>query len=206
MIAGHFGFAAAVKSGQRQAPLWALMLAAVWLDIVFVPLFLAKIETITPVPGTVGTYGAGIIYADYTHSLLGALLLSAVFGLVTASAWGRRTGSVLGAVAFSHWMLDLITHRADMPLLPANYGGLPRLGFGLWRFPAASMAVELALVLAGSWLYWRAARAVAGAPLRGRANLAGVLSVTLRRSGAGARCYRPAGMIAATKFEPVSPR
>ena len=40
MIAGHFGLAAAVKSHERQAPLWALMLATVWLDIIFVPLFL----------------------------------------------------------------------------------------------------------------------------------------------------------------------
>ena len=73
MIAGHFGFAALVKSRERQAPLWALMLSTVWLDIVFVPLFLAGIETIELVPGTHGGYGAGIIHADYTHSLVGAL-------------------------------------------------------------------------------------------------------------------------------------
>jgi len=47
MIAGHFGLAAAVKSYARQAPLWALMLATVWLDVIFVPLFLMGIETIS---------------------------------------------------------------------------------------------------------------------------------------------------------------
>jgi hypothetical protein len=31
-------------------------------------------------------------------------------------------------------------------------------GFGLWSAPAASASVELALVIAGSLLYWRAAR------------------------------------------------
>jgi hypothetical protein len=63
-------------------------------------------------------------------------------------------------VSFSHWVLDLPVHRADMPLLPANAGGLPLLGFGLWRYPVVSILIELVLVLAGAWLYWRAARAV----------------------------------------------
>ncbi len=54
MIAGHFGFAALVKSRETQVPLWALMLATVWLDIVFVPLFVAGIESVEVVPGAHG--------------------------------------------------------------------------------------------------------------------------------------------------------
>ena len=166
MIAGHFGFAAMVKARERQAPLWALMLASVWLDVVFVPLYLTGIETIVRAAGTHGSYGAGIIHADYTHSLVGAALLAAVFGLVCAAPWGRRTGIVLGLVVFSHWVLDLVVHRADMPLLPGNVGNFARLGFGLWRYPAVAALVELALVVAGAWLYWRAARAVSRAAHR----------------------------------------
>jgi hypothetical protein len=177
MIAGHFGLAAAVKSYARQAPLWALMLATVWLDVIFVPLFLMGIETIQQVPGTQGGYGQSIIHADYTHSVIGALALAAIFGAVAAIWWGRRTGMVLGAVVFSHWVLDLVVHRTDMPILPANAASLPRLGFGLWRAPVAAMSVELLLVIAGAWLYWRAARAtVSSVPSRGmRAHLAGLL-------------------------------
>jgi len=161
MIAGHFGLAALVKSREHRVPLWALMLATVWLDILFVPLLLAGIEGISFVPGTKGGYGRGIIYADYTHSLAGALLLSAVFGVVFAIPWGKRCAIVLGLVAFSHWLLDLVVHRHDMPFLPNNYGHLQRLGIGLWRSPIASACVELALVIAGGGFYWRAARAVA---------------------------------------------
>lgn len=177
MIAGHFGFAAAVKSQKRRVPLWSLMLACVWLDVVFVPLFAAKIETIAVAPRTSG-YGSAIIHADYTHSLLGALVLSALFGLVAAIRWGRGTGTILAAVVFSHWLLDLVVHRADMPFLPANAGALSRMGFGLWRRPVSAMAVELALVLAGAYLYWQAARetAVAStASIQRRAHLAGFL-------------------------------
>ena len=76
----------------------------------------------------------------------------------------------------SHWALDLIVHRADMPILPGGGGALAQLGFGLWRYPAYSAALEFAIVAAGSLLYWRAARQIAGADakLMRRANLCGI--------------------------------
>lgn len=168
MIAGHFGFAAIVKSREPKVPLWSLMLATAWLDIVFIPLFVMKIETAKPVPGLPGGYGENIIYADYTHSLLGALALSAVFALIFGPLWGKRCAIVLGLVSFSHWMLDLIVHRHDMPLLPGNLGHLPRLGFGLWQFKTVSALVELLLVILGAWCYWRAASVVTTEAQRGR--------------------------------------
>ena len=167
MIAGHFGFAAIVKSRETRVPLWSLMLATAWLDIAFIPLFMAKIETFEPVAGLHGGYGQNLIYADYTHSLVGALLFSALFGLFFAR-WGKRCAIVLGFVSFSHWLLDLIVHRHDMPILPGNAGNLPRLGFGLWQIKSASIVAELLLVLLGALLYWRAADAVTTAAQRGR--------------------------------------
>ncbi|HZP19596.1 MAG TPA: hypothetical protein VFB16_05250 [Bauldia sp.] len=174
MIAGHFGFAAGVKARERPVPLWALMLATAWLDVVFVPLFLAGIETLEAAPDSpAGGYGGAIIHADYTHSLLGAIVLSAILGAGAGWLWGRRAAVVIGLVAFSHWVLDLIVHRSDLPILPGDAGNLGRLGFGLWRYPTASMVLELAIVLIGSALYWRAAREVAGAVRQTRADIAG---------------------------------
>jgi membrane-bound metal-dependent hydrolase YbcI (DUF457 family) len=151
------------------------MLATVWLDVVFVPLFLTGVEPIDPVPGTGGGYGQVVIHADYTHSLVGALVLAAAFGLVAALPWGRHVGAALGAVAFSHWLLDLPMHRADMPLWPHAGAGVPRLGFGLWRLPVASAGLELALVLVGTYVYWRAATDVVGAARRGADVAAGAM-------------------------------
>lgn len=176
MIAGHFGLAAAVKHREVQAPLWALMLATAWLDVVFIPLYATGVEWIEPAPDATGSYGGGIIHANYTHSLVGALALSALFGAAAGWAWGRRVAWVMGVVAFSHWVLDLLVHRSDLPILPGDIAGLPRLGFGLWRLPTVSLLVELALVLAGGWLYWRAARgavSAAGGRSFRRADLAG---------------------------------
>jgi len=160
VIAGHFGFAAGVKAKEQRVPLWALMLASQWLDVIFVPLFLLGVESLTPVPGTRGGYGDVIIHADYTHSLVGALALAALFAAIAALRWGRRRAIVLGAVVFSHWVLDLIVHRGDMAILPGDVGALPRLGFGLWRLPAASATLEFLLVVIGSYLYFQAARQV----------------------------------------------
>jgi membrane-bound metal-dependent hydrolase YbcI (DUF457 family) len=172
VIAGHFGFAAAVKAKERTTPLWALMLACVWLDVIFVPLFAAGIEKIVMIPGAKeGAYGDGVIYADYTHSLVGAFVLSALLGLALGARYGKRSGIVIGLVGMSHWVLDLVMHRQDMPILPGNAGNLSRLGFGLWRSHTASAALELAFVAVGAWMYWRAAREVDGP----RANVVGIV-------------------------------
>jgi hypothetical protein len=177
MIAGHFGFAAAVKNREPATPLWALMLATVWLDLVFVPLYLSGIETTQSVDSAHTGYGASIIHADYTHSLIGTIALSAILGVLAGLLWGRRSGIVIGLVAASHWLLDLIVHRADLPILPGNIGDLPRLGLGLWRYPLVSFSIELALVLAGAWLYWRKANSVVNS--EGRGGLAATITASL---------------------------
>lgn len=167
MIAGHFGLAAAVKSREPGTPLWALMLATVWLDVVFVPLFVAGVETTELVSTGRSGYGASVIHANLTHSLVGALLLSQLLGLLAGWRWGTRAGVVVTLVAASHWVLDLVVHRADMPILPANLGGFPLLGLGVWRYPLLSLGLEGALVLVGAVLYWRAAKAAVQAQRRG---------------------------------------
>ena len=157
MLAGHFALAAVVKSRQPQVPLWALMLSTQLLDVVFVGLYAAGIEGLRSVDGGPAGYGELIITADYSHSLVGALGISLVAALVTMIAWGRRNGIIIGAMVFSHWILDLVVHRADMAVLPGNSGGLPRLGLGLWEWPWVSAAIELAMILVGAFLYYHAA-------------------------------------------------
>jgi len=173
MVTGHFGLAAGVKAYERFVPLWALMVATVWLDILFAPFWAAGVEDIEDVPGTDGGYGNVIIHADYTHSLIGAAVIAAVTGLLVVRWWGRLGGIVIGAVVFSHWILDLIVHRHDMPIIPGDPGA-GTVGFGLWKVEWAAITAEALLLAIGALLYWRAARQVsvaAGQPTR-RADLA----------------------------------
>src|SRR5262245_23787075 len=158
MTAGHFGLAAGVKLVAPRLPLWALMLSCYLLDVIFIILFALGIEGLTPVdPAHPNAYGGVLIHAYYTHSLLGALLIAAVAGILASRVWGQPGGLVIAAVVFSHWVLDLLVHRPDLPILPDNLGNLPLLGFGLWQVPVASALIELALVLGGALLYYRSA-------------------------------------------------
>ena len=158
MTAGHFGLAAGVKAGAQRLPLWALMVATYLLDIVFIMLLAAGgIENFAPIDPAHPSYGAVIIHAYYTHSLVGAGLIALIAGLIAAWAWGQRAGVVIGAVVFSHWLLDLIVHRPDLPILPNNLGNLPLLGLGLWQAPLVSAMLELLLAVVGAYLYYRSA-------------------------------------------------
>ena len=128
-------------------------------------------ESFAPIDPAHPAYGAVLIHAYYTHSLVGAGLIAAIAGWLASRAWGRRAGVVIGAVVFSHWILDLIVHRPDLPILPGNLGGLPLLGFGLWQLPALSAAVELILTLGGAYLYYKSAlHAPAAAASAGKAS------------------------------------
>lgn len=171
MFAGHFGLAAVVKAKQPKVPLWALMAGTQLLDIIFVPLFLSGVETLDPAAGD--GYGEAVIHADYTHSLLGALVISLIAGLAAWRAWGKRGGITIASVVFSHWVLDLLVHRVDLPILPGNAGDLPMLGFGFWRFPAFSILLESALIAAGLFIYFRSALTRAGYRNKAKALVAG---------------------------------
>lgn len=157
MLAGHFGLAAIVKSREPQVPIWALMLSTQLLDVGFVILYFLNIEGFKPLPNTSGGYGNLIINADYTHSLVGSLAISLVAMIVAMIPWGRRNGLIIGGMVFSHWILDLLVHHTDMPILPGNAGNLPRLGLSLWSIPWLTAGIELVIVLVGAFLYYHAA-------------------------------------------------
>ena len=51
----------------------------------------------------------------------------------------------------SHWVLDLLTHRPDLPLWPSG----PLVGLGLWNSIPGTVAVEGGLLGFGLLLYLR---------------------------------------------------
>jgi len=153
MFAGHFGVAAVIKSKTPELPLWSLLVSTQLLDIAFIPFSLAGIETMEPIGE--GGYARMIIYAFYTHSFVGALLLSILAACLAGGFWGKKSGIIIGLVAFSHWILDLIVHRPDMPILPGNIGNFPLLGFGLWESVSVSILIEFLLIAAGAIFYFR---------------------------------------------------
>ena len=156
MFVGHYGISFAVKSVEKRIPLWLLFIAVQFVDVLWAIFVLTGVEKVRITPGITATNPLDLYYMPYTHSLVAALLWSGA-GFITYKVAGRGAiySSFLVAVAvFSHWVLDLIVHRPDLPLYDDTY----KLGFGLWNYPVLAFALEATLLLGGIFLYLRASK------------------------------------------------
>lgn len=145
MFVGHYGISFAAKKVDESIPLWVLFLAVQWLDVIWAPLILLGVEKMRLVPGFTATNPLDLYYMPYTHSLVAALAWSVlVGGAYHLMRRGNIRGSMLvGLAVLSHWFLDLIVHRPDLPL----YDNTAKVGFGLWNQPALAFALEAGLLL-----------------------------------------------------------
>jgi LexA-binding, inner membrane-associated putative hydrolase len=155
MFIGHFALAYAAKRVVPRTSLGTLFAAAQLPDLVWPWLTLVGVEHATISPGD--TVFTPLRFDSYpvSHSLLAVAAWGAAFGAI--HYWRRRRGldaAALALLVVSHWLLDFVTHRPDLPLWP----GGPRLGLGLWNWVSATIAVELVLFAAGLWLAVSATR------------------------------------------------
>jgi hypothetical protein len=67
-----------------------------------------------------------------------------------------KAALLVGAVVLSHWLLDALSHRPDLPLVP---GGAERVGVGLWNSVPATLLVEGTMFAAALALYLGSTRA-----------------------------------------------
>jgi LexA-binding, inner membrane-associated putative hydrolase len=158
MFLGHHAAGFAAKTFAPRVSLGTLFAAAMLLDLVWPLLLIAGVEHVRIDPGN--TAFTPLDFYDYpiTHSLLMVLGWSALFAIlyrvVRKAPW--RDAIVLGIVVLSHWVLDFITHRPDLPLWPSG----PMAGLGLWSSVAGTVIVEAALFLIALRMYLRATRAI----------------------------------------------
>jgi hypothetical protein len=155
MFIGHYGPALAAKAPVKAVPLWLLFIAVQWLDVCWSVLVLLGIEKVRIVPGFTEGSPLDLYYMPYTHGLIGALVLSFVFGAIALLFVRERRIAVVAVVAgavFSHWLLDLVVHMPDLPL----FDNSAKVGFGLWRWLWISLPLELVTLLAGAVIYVRA--------------------------------------------------
>jgi hypothetical protein len=169
MFIGHFAVGFAAKQATPRVSLAVLFMAAQLADILWPVFLVLGLEQVRIEPGITAFTPLNFISYPYSHSLLMLVIWGVVFAFVfsrevrlkadattaaTAAPVASRTFLVLSALVVSHWVLDYVTHRPDMPLYP----GGPKVGLGLWNSTPATIAVEVPMFVIGLWMYGRATR------------------------------------------------
>ncbi len=156
MFIGHFAVGFAAKRFAPKTSLALLVLAPLFLDVVWPVLILAGVEQARVVPNPNPFLVLHLDDMPWSHSLLMAVVWAALFGGVYLWRTGLKDGAAAVAVGVvSHWVLDWITHRPDMMLWP----GGARLGLGLWNSVIGTAVVEGTMFLAAVVVYARMTRA-----------------------------------------------
>jgi hypothetical protein len=156
MFIGHFAVGFAAKKFAPRSSEAVLLAAPLLADILWPVFLLLGWEQVRIDPGNTRFTPFDFVSYPWSHSLLMLCVWATVFGAIYYSItryWAGAIAIWIGVV--SHWVLDWVTHRADMPLYP----GGARYGLGLWNSIAGTMVVEILMLAAGVWMYVQATRA-----------------------------------------------
>jgi len=156
MFIGHFAAALAAKKVAPRVSLGTMIFSTSFIDLLW-PIFLVLgIEHVRIDPGNTVVTPLDFYHYPYSHSLAGVLFWSFLLGAIYFTLKKDRMAAMIVALGvFSHWVLDFITHRPDLPLAPGS--GL-FFGLELWNSLAATLVIEGGLFLAGVLLYVRTTR------------------------------------------------
>ncbi len=153
MFIGHYSAAFAARALKPAIPLWALFVAVQLIDFAFMAFIMMNLEQVRIVPGFTEASALDLYYMPFTHSLVAVIVWSLAAGVLYAALrnGGNKlmAGLIIGAAVLSHWLLDLIVHVPDLPIV----FGEPKLGFGLWRSMLWSQLVEFGFLLIGFAIY-----------------------------------------------------
>jgi hypothetical protein len=158
MFVGHFALGFAAKRIAPRVSVAVLFAAAQLADLLWPVFVAAGIEQVRIDPGNTAFTPLDFVSYPWSHSLVMLAIWGVVYGIAYRAASGRRKSRIvmfLALLVVSHWVLDWVTHRPDLPLYP----GGPKLGLSLWNSVPATLIVELGLYAAGVWIYLSATRA-----------------------------------------------
>jgi hypothetical protein len=156
MFLGHLALGFAAKRVAPKASLGVLLGASEFIDLLFPAFVIAGWEAVKIVPS-----GNPFLATEFHYPLSHSLAMTLVWSVGAASVYWlamryRKGSAAVGLLVLSHWLLDLVSHRPDLPLIP---GPSPMVGLGLWYSVAGTGIVELGRFGAGVWLYLTGTRA-----------------------------------------------
>jgi hypothetical protein len=152
MFIGHYALAFGAKRVAPTVSLGTAFLACQFADLLWPTLVMLGVEVVEVDPGNTLVTPLNFVSYPYSHSFVMLVVWSALFALAyrTIRGWNGPAIATVAALVFSHYLLDVITHRPDLPI---TIHGSRRLGFGLWNHPGTTLALELAMFIAGMALY-----------------------------------------------------
>ena len=171
MFLAHYAIGLAGKRFAPRVSLGTLILAAQFADLLWPAFVLTGVEVVRVVPGITAITPLDFVSYPYSHSGLAILGWAAAVGACVFAVYRRLWEStVVGVIVCSHWVLDLLAHRPDLPLMPFSSR---RYGLGLWQSPPATLAVESALLAVAIATYAMSTRA------RDRAGRVGLVALVV---------------------------
>ena len=151
MFIGHYAVALSAKKIAPGTSLGTFFLATSFADLLWPIFLLLGIEHVRIAPGITLMTPFDFYDYPYSHSLGMLLFWSALFGgILYAYRRNLSAALIVGGCVFSHWILDFVVHRPDLPLYP---GGSVFVGLGLWNSRLGTYLLELSMFLGGAWMY-----------------------------------------------------
>jgi len=158
MFVGHTAVALVAKSREPRVSLALFMAAAFGLDLLWPIFLLTGLERVRIDPGNTQFTPLAFESYPWSHSLLMTIIWGSL-ALMGVRFWkgNWRTQLLVLVLIVSHWVLDFVSHRPDLPLWP---GDSPMFGLGLWNSVPATLVLEGAMLVAGLLLYLHRTKAI----------------------------------------------
>jgi len=157
MFIGHYAVGLASKKLAPRASLGALIAAPILLDLLWPIFLLVGWEHVAIEPNSNPLLRLDFVSYPISHGLVAVVGWATLFASLYFGFARYLTGAIMiwiGVV--SHWLLDYLVHRPDLPL----YAGSSRLvGLGLWNHRWVTIVIEVVMFAFAIWLYLRQTKA-----------------------------------------------
>ncbi len=165
----------AIGRAERGVNVGVFIAAAFLLDIVLWIFVLLGLESVTIPANFARTHQAQFVF-PYSHGLLASVAWSALAGVVGLVVYSRlqtsrRAAVLIAAAVLSHWILDALVHRPELPLAGSTSRSV---GLGLWNTMPLALTLEAVILAGGLCLFISGAK-----PIRGKSIALAVLCLVV---------------------------
>jgi hypothetical protein len=158
MFLGHYAVGLAAKRIDNGPSLGTTLMAAQFIDLLWPIFLIIGIERVEIDPRNTAFTPLNFTHYPYSHSLVATICWGILLGLVYYIVSKNRRGAILlGFLVLSHWLLDLATHRPDLPI---SFSEQQKVGLGLWNNKMLTLIIESLMFVIGLVIYLRSTRPV----------------------------------------------